>query len=181
MKRWLLMFVATTALAGPMIPDDSIYLLESSWTDQAGQELKLRDLAGKPVLLGMFYTSCEYSCPLIVEDIKRVEARVSRKTHDWQVVLVSLDPLTDTPAKLREFAAKRGIPGTGWRLLTAADVDDVRELSALIGTHYKRAGREIAHSNLMVVLDARGTIAFSKPRLKQQIDETASTIVNLAR
>lgn len=94
--------------------------------------------------------------------------------------MVSFDPLHDVPERLREFAKKRGIPGKGRRLIATKNPDNVGELSASIGTNYRRVGKSIAHSKLMVVLDAEGIIVFTKPRLNQQIEETASTIVRLA-
>src|SRR5664280_1299995 len=55
----------------------SIYQSESTWTTDAGKELALRSLAGRPQVVAMFFANCQYTCPLIVNDMKRIEAELS--------------------------------------------------------------------------------------------------------
>lgn len=55
------------ALASADLPGDSVYRLEDAFTDQAGKPFTLADRRGKPQLVAMFYTSCRYVCPLIVD------------------------------------------------------------------------------------------------------------------
>ena len=56
------------------VTEKSIYQLDSSWTTDAGQSVKLAALQGKVQVVVMFFASCTYACPLIVQDMKQIEA-----------------------------------------------------------------------------------------------------------
>jgi len=132
----------------------SIYDLGSTWRDQTGAERTLESLRGKPVLLAMVYTHCTAVCPLSVTEMKRVEAAHS----DVRLVVVSLDPEHDSPQRLAEFARERGLSNR-WTLLTG-NTNDVRDLAATLGIRYRRASADdIAHSNILTLLDADGRVA----------------------
>ena len=51
----------------------SIYQLHSNWRDDRAVTCPIDTLYGQPVVLAMVYTSCEYVCPMLVEDMKRIE------------------------------------------------------------------------------------------------------------
>ena len=133
----------------------SVYDLGSAWRDQTGARRELTSLRGKPVLLAMIYTHCTSVCPLSVSEMKRVEA-----THEnVQLVLVSLDPEHDSPARLAAFARERGLSPARWTLLTGSG-DDVRDLAATIGVRYRRiSADDLAHSNILTLLDGDGRVA----------------------
>ena len=47
---------------GAALPSASIYQLDVELTDQNGRTFRLADLRGEPVLISMFYSSCEMVC-----------------------------------------------------------------------------------------------------------------------
>ena len=57
---------------GATIPDRSLYQLESTWTSDVGREIKLGVLQGQPQVVAMVFTTCEFACPIIVNDMKRI-------------------------------------------------------------------------------------------------------------
>ena len=59
--------VGTPRAATPVLPRDSVYHLQATLTDQAGRARPWASLAGRPRVVSMFYTSCQYVCPLIVD------------------------------------------------------------------------------------------------------------------
>lgn len=138
--------------------DFSVYDLESSWTDQAGQVRALRSLAGRPRVTALVYTHCAHTCPAILAEFKRLEASVPADGDAPGFVLVSLDPARDTPARLAEFAASARLDSARWTLLTADD-ESVRDLAALLRIRYRpEADGEVSHANAYLVLDAEGRI-----------------------
>ncbi len=148
----------------PALGDLSLYQLESAWTDQNGQSRSLVSLAGQPQLVAMTYTSCQVSCPVIVADLKRIEAALDQKSVAAGIVLFSLDPTRDTPEKLAAYALEQGL-SSRWTLLRAPD-DQVREMAALLGVRYIRSqDGEYAHSNMISVLDEEGALAFQQKGL----------------
>lgn len=132
----------------------SVYDLGATWRDQSGARRTLSSLAGRPQVVAMIYTSCTTSCPLTVAAMRRIAAAVPGAG----LVLVTLDPARDGPARLAAYAREHALDAARWTLLTASD-DDVRDLAAALGVRYRRvSAAELAHSNTLTVLDATGAV-----------------------
>lgn len=148
--------------------DKSLYLLESRWTSDVGREIKLGALRGRPQVVAMFFTNCEYACPILVSELKSIESQLPPEVlAKVDFLLVSIDSRRDTPEVLAAFREKRELARERWTLLRGG-TDDVRELAALLGVNYAADSRgQFAHSNLITLLNAEGEIAFQHVGLKQ--------------
>lgn len=137
----------------------SVYEMETRWRDADGRERALGSLAGRVQVVAMVYTNCSNTCPLIVTEMKRLEAALTPADRARTgFVLVSMDPARDTPAQLAAFAASMRLDSAAWTLLTADD-GAVRELAALLGIRYRpEQDGQISHSNSYLVLDPAGRI-----------------------
>jgi protein SCO1/2 len=164
------------AATSPMT-DKSLYQLESTWTSDVGKEIKLSVLRGRPQVLAMFFTSCEYACPIIVENMKSVERAIPKSLRDKvDFLLVSFDVKNDTVEALKAYRAKNELATTHWSLLRGKE-DDVRELAALLGINYQRDARgQFSHSNTISVLNAEGEIIFQQAGLNKDAKETVAAI-----
>lgn len=140
-------------------PEMSLYQLDATWRDDRDHARQLAELKGRPVVLSMIYTSCEYVCPLLVQEVRAIDAALPEDLQDRAaLVLVSFDPERDTPRKLAAYRDQHGLPADHWTLLTG-DPDDVLTLAAVIGMRYRPDGRgDFAHSNLVTILDREGVI-----------------------
>ena len=104
---------AATPPAGPL-PDDSLYRLEDTLTDQDGKDFTLADGRGRPRIVTMFYASCRFVCPLIVDSAKGIDRSLSAVERDrLGYLLVSIDPARDDPAALKAVADQRGLAAPG--------------------------------------------------------------------
>lgn len=140
--------------AGPL-PETSLYLLDDAWQTDAGETLRLADLRGAPVALAMVYVECGTACPVLVQDMKRLQD--ASGPMDLRLVLVTLNPDNDTPEALRHFREMHGLDGA-WTLLRG-DATSVQTLAALLGVRYRLdADGSIAHSNRITLLGADGEI-----------------------
>jgi protein SCO1/2 len=146
--------------------DQSLYLLDSKWTSDRGKTIPLGVLRGRPQVVAMFFTHCEYACPILVNDMKKLEARLPADVRaQTDFLLVSFDSKRDTIETLAAFRKKEKLTVENWTLLRGA-VDDVRELAALLGINYMPDSRgQFAHSNLITVLNAEGEVAFQQQGL----------------
>ncbi|MBX3041974.1 MAG: SCO family protein [Bdellovibrionaceae bacterium] len=161
----LCLFVSMISFSGwagadKVLPKDSIYQVKSEWALQSDRKIKLANLAGRPMLMTMAYTGCEYTCPLIVQKLKDIEADALKKgVKDFGVVIASFDPKVDRPAKLRSFMKARQITDERWSMAVADDAAATRELAILLGINYKEEeGGHFSHSNVIVLVDAQGRI-----------------------
>lgn len=161
---------------GKPIDDASIYQLDSTWTRADGGKVQLSSLRGKVRVLAIFYSSCEYACPIIVGRMKSVQEKLAEaKVDSAGFVLVSMDPGRDDPKRLREYAERMGLQGD-WTLLQGSD-GDVRELAALLGFRYRmEKDGGFAHSNMMTVLDREGRIAFRAVGLDSDVGEAVDAV-----
>lgn len=162
------------------ISDNSVYLLESDWKNQEGNELNITSLKNKNIVLGLIFANCTYACPIIVNDMKKVEQSLSGKDlKDTKFVLVSIDPERDTPEKLKEFGQKMGLDFSKWDLLTGSEYD-IRDLAALLGFKYKKDDTgNYSHSNMISVLDKNGEIVYQHEGLNEDISQVAKTIKSM--
>ena len=145
--------------AGKPLPPDSLYQLALPLTDQDGRSADWRNLRGKPRVVSMFYTSCQYICPLIVDSGKAIEHQLSPAERGRiGIVLISMDPARDTPTALRKVFDKRGLDAGGW-LLASPPAADVRAVAGLLGIRYRQlADGEFNHTSALILLDAQGRI-----------------------
>lgn len=101
-------------------PSASVHVLDLPLTDQDGRSLRFASEAvGKSVVaINFIYTSCTTLCPLTSATFKNVQSRLkNRLGKDVRLISMSLDPATDTPARLKAYAA-RYKAGPGWLWLT---------------------------------------------------------------
>jgi protein SCO1/2 len=107
----------------------------------------------------MFYTSCQYICPLIVDSglaVQRELTAAERARLD--VLLVSMDPARDTPAALKQVATKRKLDPARWTLASPRR-DDVRAVAGVLGVRYRAlADGEFNHTSALVLLDGEGRV-----------------------
>lgn len=174
---------AQPALAadGPL-SDRSLYQLGATWRNDAGEPVTLASLRGRPVVIAMFFASCSYACPVLVNDLRRLREHLTADDRArTQFVLVSFDTERDTPEALRGFRERMGLEESSWTLLRG-DPADVQELAMLLGVKYKRdAQGEYAHSNVFTVLNAGGEIVQQTPGLQTEISEAARAIAAMAK
>ena len=151
--------VAAAAQPVPTLPGDSIYQLPLPLTDSNGQTRDWRTLRGKPHLVSMFYTSCQYICPLIVESGKAVERQLTpAQQKKLGVVLISMDPARDDPAALKKVAEQRKLDTTRWTL-ASPPAGEVRAVAGVLGIRYRLlADGEFNHSSALILVDANGRI-----------------------
>jgi protein SCO1/2 len=159
----------------------SIYQLGATWTNDAGNSVTLSSLRGKPVILAMFFAQCEYACPAIVQDMKRLRAALPETVRDQaQLVLVSFDTERDTPEALRSFR-ERMVLDQHWTLLRG-DTEAVQELAMLLGMKFKQDARgQFAHSNLLTLMNAEGEIVHRRGGLNGDISEAARVFAVTAK
>jgi protein SCO1/2 len=101
-------------------PSVKVRLLDLPLSDQDGHSLRFASEAvGKSVVaINFVYTSCTTLCPLTSATFKNVQSRLkNRLGKDVRLISMSLDPVTDTPARLKAYAA-RYKAGPGWLWLT---------------------------------------------------------------
>ena len=141
------------------LPGKSVYQLAVPLTDQNGNAFQLAERRGTPTVVSMFYTSCQFTCPMLIEAMRANEEKLApAERARLKVLFVSFDPEHDTVQVLRRTADAHGVEGSRWSL-ARSDAASVRKLSALLGIQYKAIGNgDFNHTAALILLDADGQI-----------------------
>ena len=145
--------------AATPLPSDSVYQLSVVLTDQDGRQQAFAARRGQPLLVSMFYTSCEFVCPMLVEALNATRAKLSPEDRAHvPVLMVSFDPARDTVAVLKQTAEQRQLDPAAWAL-ARTDAKGVRQIAAVLGIQYRAlANGDFNHSTSLILLDAEGRV-----------------------
>jgi protein SCO1 len=94
----------------------SITLLRA---DGRSTDLKRELDDGRAVVLTFIYTTCTTICPVISQTLEQLQDKLGPQIGNVHLVSISIDPETDTPARLRDYAAKFGA-GPEWQYYTGS-------------------------------------------------------------
>jgi len=121
------------SISSSKIPDVRVY-------DQNGKQLNFySDLVkGRTVAINFIFTTCTGVCPPMTATFRRVQEDLPQRTPPIQLISISVDPATDTPARMHEFAAKFKA-GPGWTFVTG----DRNEIDLLL----QALGAAVANKN----------------------------------
>jgi len=96
------------------------YFSDVELLDQDGRKLRFYTdvLKGRTVVINTFFATCTSVCPPMTANISKVQdALGDRVGKDIFFVSISVDPQTDTPERLKEYA-RRFHARPGWSFLT---------------------------------------------------------------
>ena len=87
--------------------------------DQNGKQLNFYDdlIKGKTVAINFVFTTCTTVCPPLTATFRKVQQTASQRGLEVKLVSVSVDPVVDTPERLRAFAEKFNVD-QGWTFVT---------------------------------------------------------------
>lgn len=167
----------SSEMANEEANENSVYLLNEAWKTSNNKTINWANLKGTPRIMAMIFTNCTYACPVIVNDMKKVEAGLSKKDLDRvKFLLVTIDPERDTPEAMTNFAKNMNLDLNRWELLTSNE-NNVSELAAVLGFKYKQEkDKSFSHSNIITVLNSEGEIAHQHFGLNQNIEDVIEAV-----
>lgn len=171
--------VFATAAVGT-IPDESIYMLADTFQTQDNKAVTLSSFSGKPTVIGMIFTHCDFACPRLTADIKNIEQNLNAGEGKINYLLISFDTKRDTPEQLKKYAGHLNLDND-WTLLHGSE-DAIRTLSVLLNVQFvKDAEGNFSHSNIISVLDKSGMLLFQKEGLEANHEKTITMISDLMK
>ncbi len=137
--------------------------------DQAGDTIRLVRFRGRPVLITFAFAHCAVTCPTVVEAV--LAAQRDAPAPQPAVVIVTLDPWRDPPARLQALAqAWRLGPGAHVLSGSVADVEATLDAWGVVRTRDTVTG-EVHHPVVVLVAGGDGRLAYSVPGYAQAIRE----------
>ena len=117
--------------------------------DQNGSQLHFYSdlIKGKTVAINFIFTNCTTICPPLGATFARVQREMGDKVgRDVHFISISVDPLTDTPERLKAWGAKFKA-GAGWTFVTG----DKQEIDKLLNALGASVARREEHSPTVIV------------------------------
>jgi protein SCO1/2 len=130
-----------------------------------GQRFSLSDFRGKVVILDFGYTFCPDVCPTTLAEVAQAMRLLGDKAPRVQVIMITVDPERDTPAKLGEYVAHFDPRFLG----ASGTADEIARVAALYGIFYEKhpgsqaSGYLVDHTATLTVVDQRGYVKLIFP------------------
>ncbi|WP_432378971.1 SCO family protein [Duganella sp. P38] len=154
------------AAASINIPANSVYQVPTPLTDSAGRRFVLKEAAGAPMLVTMFYGDCHSACPVVIETLKRTVTALGPDGKRLRILLISLDPKRDTPKSLAMMADMQKLDPALYRLAVAGSDTDTRMLASALDIRYRPLDNgEISHTTRIALLNPDGSVRADSTRL----------------
>ncbi len=163
---------------------------------QDNKVVGLKDFLGSVLIVNFIFTSCPNTCPLLTQQMKKIEDRVSSARTNVKLVSISVDPQTDTPTVLKAYGEKYRADFKQWTFLTGPlkDIEKVVVEGFKIGLDRQVAPTttattttstattlmDITHGEHFVIVDQAGQIrAFVRADNNDQINEIVRKVAIL--
>lgn len=137
--------------------------------DQDRRPFTLASFAGRVHIVNFFFTSCPSICPRLMNHMAALQKRTAGGDPRLGLVSITVDPATDTPARLRANGEKYGADFKRWTFLTGpipaiekAVQEGFKQVMDRQPTPVKNAAGEdvydITHGAKLVLVDQAGGI-----------------------
>jgi protein SCO1 len=153
-----LLFVAAFAFGSGARADSTI--LNIRGIDESDQPASVSDWRGKNIVLTMAYSECRRVCATTLKLLNDIQREATAKGNAIEIIVVSLDPKTDSPETWRNYRDMHDLHFTNWHFLTADQANTTR-LANQLGLEYWRYDEHVMHSLRIVRISRDGMIAAS--------------------
>ncbi|WP_404305885.1 SCO family protein [Neorhodopirellula lusitana] len=144
-------------------PEDEAWLSKFQLTERSGKELSSEDLKGEPYVVSFFFSTCPSIC--VQQNQKLKELQDAFEGQGVRFIAISVDPETDTPEVLREYASRFGADEDQWLFLTG-ELKYIRRVGAEI---FRQPVDQKFHTERFALVDRQGEIEgfYNWPNEKQ--------------
>ena len=141
------------------LPGSSLYRIDAPLSDQDGRTFTLAARRGQPLLVSMFYNSCQFVCPMLIDTVRMTADSLAPKERAaLSTLLITFDPARDDVKVLKGVAARRGLDPARWTL-ARTDAASVRKIAAALDIQYRLlTDGEYNHTTVLVLLDRDGSV-----------------------
>ncbi|SDP52750.1 protein SCO1/2 [Litchfieldia salsa] len=140
------------------------YQMNFTFTDQSGNEFSSDDLEGKVWLANFIFTNCDTVCPPMTAHMAKLQQMLADEGVEAEIVSFSVDPKTDTPEVLTEFASKFDADFSNWHFLTGYTQEEIEsfakeEFATLVSKPENQV--QVMHGTSFYIIDQNGEVVDS--------------------
>ncbi|MFH2008039.1 MAG: SCO family protein [bacterium] len=128
--------------------------------DQHGKPFGSKELQGQVWVANFIFTTCRSICPRLTAQMSKLAERYKKAGVNIRLVSITVDPETDTPAKLKAFAETNDVDFRRWTWLTGPRVKIQTLLENGFKTHMGDKKKlngliDIAHTGRFALVDRK--------------------------
>ncbi|KAA5544395.1 SCO family protein [Roseiconus nitratireducens] len=157
-------------------PEDEAWLSRFELVERSGEAVSSEDLLGQPYVVSFFFSTCPSIC--VQQNQKLKELQDEFEDRGVRFVAISVDPETDTPERLREYAARFGADEEQWLFLTG-DLTYIRRIGAEI---FQQPVDKKFHTERFVLVDPAGKIegmySWPEPRQFERLKSSIESMLD---
>ena len=130
-------------------PETKMVIPDVPVLDQEGNKLHFYTdlIKGKTVAINFIFTNCTTICPPLAATFARLQKEMGDKIgKDVHLISISVDPVTDTPERLKAWGAKFKA-GPGWTFVTG----EKQEMDKLLNALGAAVSRREDHTPAMII------------------------------
>jgi protein SCO1/2 len=128
-----------------------------SLTDQDDKPFGSEQLTGQVWVAAFIFTNCPDACPMMTQKMAALQQSVPSK--NVKLVSFSVDPQRDTPAVLKQYAARFKADESRWHFLTGKSDDIFAAAAGLnLAASPARGDKPIDHAEQFLLIDAKGRV-----------------------
>ncbi|UHA58220.1 SCO family protein [Metabacillus litoralis] len=131
------------------------------YTNQDNEQVSLEDLKGTVWVADFIFTSCDTVCPPMTAHMAELQQKLENEGLNTRIVSFSVDPKTDTPDKLKEFAEPYSISFENWDILTGYSQKEIEEFakeSFKTIVQKPESTDQVIHGTYFYLIDQNGTV-----------------------
>lgn len=128
--------------------------------NQDGAVISEQAMKGKVWVVCYFFTTCPTICPKMINGMKEVVSAYT-DNEEFGMISFTVDPVHDTPEKLKTYARARALPTHRWHLVTGNKTDlyrFARKGLMLVATDGNGGPGDFIHSDKLVLIDQESRI-----------------------
>jgi len=126
--------------------------------DQNGKAFSLGNTQGRVAVVTFIFTTCSATCPLLTAKLVSVQRDLGSDAPNVIFAAITVDPLNDTPAALKEYAEAYSADTSHFVFLTGS-LEQIEDVSRRY-TVFRNAALdgEVEHTFLTSLVDRSGTL-----------------------
>lgn len=118
-KRYFYDSVRTIKVRGKMVQDTVWHKIRPfTLTNQFGKEVSLDQWKDRVIIANFIFTSCPTICPTLTRNMRRLQQAFTKTDTIVRFVTFTVDPVRDTPERLKAFGDRFRIDHDTWWMLT---------------------------------------------------------------
>ena len=166
--------VTVTADKPLVAGEQPLDLASFKMTRRNGQKFSFAEFEGQVWVASLFFSTCPHECMKLNQSLAALQR--DEAFQNVRFVSISVDPVTDTPATLEEYAKLFQADADRWLFLNG-DISDVMRFGKSVGvtTGFK------THTRRLVLLDktgkVRGHFSYNDGAAIKQMSELAPQLV----